>query len=175
MIERKPGSKKKMSQELKILMYPDKLLLKKAEPVESTEEAFDIIGLLSAALNTDLWANPSGMAAPQIGRSKQLFIALGEVFINPTVELLPKGGDQLGKEGCYSLPAYEWWMVLRRHAIKVDWQTPDMKFHTKIFTGNKSRVIQHENDHLQGVMCNQHGTLAFKPKSGIELKEKKNG
>ena len=94
-----------------------------------------------------------GMAANMIGVKKKIIaVADGDAYLlmlNP--EILKAEGPYDAQESCLSLlggprPAK------RYHKIKVRWQTPDMQPRIKTFTGFTAQIIQHEVDHLSGIL-----------------------
>lgn len=99
----------------------------------------------------------AGLAAPQIGLSKRLFIARdpfsGELkaFINP--EMLIQLGDsvQTWYEGCLSVPGYQG-KVSRPYKISIEYYGSELEFHKEEFTGPIAGIIAHEYDHLQGIL-----------------------
>lgn len=93
-----------------------------------------------------------GMAANMIGESVRI-IAFDnggsyEVMFNP--ELLAKKDEYASEEGCLSLDGVR--PVKRWRQIKVKWQTADMKPRVKNFKGFTAQIIQHELDHLEGII-----------------------
>lgn len=139
---------------MKVLKYPHKSLLTRSTDVADMREAKLIVHKLKETMAEQTWGDVVGFAAPQIGINKRVFIACDEVFINPTVELGPKGGDELNKEGCYSLKEGKFdYPVRRNRAVRVKWIDLDHVPHDKFFTGFKAKVIQHEYDHIQGRLC----------------------
>lgn len=94
-----------------------------------------------------------GLAAPQIGINKQMFLAMGKVYINP--KLYDHAGEIKAREGCLSLKDDEITETTRSKMVKLRWFDVSRKLHTGIFEGNQAVVIQHELDHLRGVMCNE--------------------
>ncbi len=135
-----------------ILKYPDPLLLQRAEPVEFEAAAEIVLQLRSAASATD-WGRTVGMAAPQLGISKRVFIALDEAFINP--EVLARGKTKkLFLEGCYSLqPGKTDYRVVRATSVRMAWTNEQGERCEKWFSGFKAEVVQHEYDHLEGRLC----------------------
>ena len=135
-----------------------------------------------------------GLASPQVGKSLQIFLAKPTpkspflVFINPKIiseseamqELKrPKRANAPGKlEGCLSLVNI--WGAVRRHAkITLTYLDEHGKTHTKTFTGFMSTIIQHEIDHLHGILFprrvfEQQGKLykSHKDKKGEDVFEK---
>lgn len=155
---------------LKIFTYPSPILKKIAEPV--TEFNDDLKKLCLDMLYTMYKAPGIGLAAPQVGISKRLFVMdidyrrekvtrsdgssdyeLSEfnplIFINPIIE--DKKGEILYQEGCLSVPnIFE--EVKRAQSISIRFQD---------WSGNKHQIeadellsvcIQHENDHLDGIV-----------------------
>lgn len=109
-------------------------------------------------------ASGVGLAAPQIGLSIRLFMVdtvqvqeegeedkgIKKAFIN--AQILEEGGD-LGsyEEGCLSIPNIKG-DVNRREQVRLRWQDENFETHEKIFTGFNARVIQHEYDHIEGLL-----------------------
>lgn len=89
-----------------------------------------------------------GLAAPQVGIDARLFItAWGEIFINPEIEEV-SSNTPAKLEGCLSLPGQEFWVT--RH----EWiQLAD----GRQYRGAQAQVIQHEMDHLNGVLISDIG------------------
>lgn len=135
-----------------IVLYPDAPLLQKAE-------AFDVIGPEVAALAKDMIdtmfaADGVGLAGPQIGIAKRIFVMCepdGEprCIVNP--EILEKSGSELGEEGCLSMPRV-YAQVPRATRLKLrglDETGAEVEFEA---AGFAARIIQHEYDHLEGVL-----------------------
>lgn len=139
---------------LEIKKYPDPILKRKAGKVE--EITPELRKLAEDMIQTMLKSEPEGigLAAPQIGVSKRIFIARTEqnpvVFINPKV--IERGGQKSAEEeGCLSLP--DVWLKIRRtkeievEAIDINGKKIKIKA-----DGLMARVLQHEIDHLNGVL-----------------------
>ena len=93
-----------------------------------------------------------GMAANMIGVSKRIIVfedekGYGEMF-NPVI--LKKSDPFETEEGCLSLTGVR--KTKRYREIKVQWQTRDMKTRVKNFSGWTAQIIQHEIDHLSGII-----------------------
>lgn len=153
---------------LPIVTYPDPVLTTVATEVTEFNEELET--LCTNMLYTMYKAPGIGLAAPQIGLSKRIFVVdvgysreeteegsdeyvLGNfnpmVFINPKIVL--KEGEITYQEGCLSLPeVYE--DVKRFEHIKVEYQ--DTKGNQKEMEAHEllSICIQHENDHLDGIV-----------------------
>lgn len=155
---------------LNIHTYPDPVLAKKA--VSVTEFNQDLKNLCENMLFTMYQAPGIGLAAPQVGQSIRLFVldvdykrepvvlADGsedfklsdfnpKIFINP---VLKNGeGEIIYQEGCLSVPGiYE--DVTRLEKITVDYQDINGKQQTFTAEGLMAICIQHEYDHLEGVV-----------------------
>lgn len=137
---------------LKVLTYPNPILKKKAEPVASIGPAEKrLIRDLIETMYTD---DGVGLAAPQVGISKRIFVSSpngkpGEemVFVNP--KILESSGIQIGPEGCLSLPGISG-QVQRAKKIKYETMAEDGSLITAEASDFLARVIQHELDHLDG-------------------------
>lgn len=156
-------------QELDIITYPDPVLTTVASEVEPNEFNDELKELCKNMLYTMYNAPGIGLAAPQIGLSKRIFVidveydrdvddetgaaALSNfrplVFINPKIK--EKEGQTTYQEGCLSLPGiYE--DVKRFDNIVVEYQNTDgetLEIEAKELL---SICIQHENDHLDGIV-----------------------
>jgi peptide deformylase len=153
---------------LDIITYPDPTLTAKAQEV--IEFGDDLKTLCKNMLFTMYHAPGIGLAAPQIGISERIFVAdvdysreetfedsdefvLGDfhpkIFINPTIR--DKEGEIVYQEGCLSLPGiFE--DVKRFESIVVDYKDTDGNGHTIQAHDLMSICIQHENDHLDGIV-----------------------
>ena len=139
---------------LKIKTYPDPILKQKAQPVSE-------FGSMEQRLFDDMietmWVDDGvGLAAPQVGISKRIFIAVptlkkGEEFVVVNPKIISLSGRELGIEGCLSLPGISGEVP---RAIKVSLRYQD-RFGTVREIEAKdffARVIQHEMDHLDGIL-----------------------
>ncbi len=143
---------------MKIVKYPDPILLTPSVDVELTQEVLDFIDEMEQFFLTGLgWGVPAGLAAPQVGKNWNIFISLGEVFINPEIVKKSKGG-KVDKEGCYSLEEGKYFDVWRSDNLTLKWTTKDGGKRKKHFYDFPARVIQHEFDHLLGKLCNEKTT-----------------
>jgi peptide deformylase len=146
---------------LRIRKYGDPVLETPSEPV--TEFGTDELKQLVNDMFETMYANKGvGLAAPQVGVSKRLTVidpSAGEdpgaklVFVNP--ELVKLEGKQVGEEGCLSIPGFRE-DVKRAMRVKVRARNADgIEFETD-YTELLARAIQHENDHLNGVLFLKH-------------------
>ncbi|MDR9363829.1 MAG: peptide deformylase [Balneolaceae bacterium] len=148
---------------LPIVTYNDPILKKETEPISENSE--ELQSLIDDMFETMYKASGVGLAAPQIGKSIQLFVMdadaiteemEGEPDIGPVTLINPKivkKSDETVKmeEGCLSIPDVRD-DVSRPESITVKFRDRDLNEQTMDATGWIARVIQHEIDHLQGVL-----------------------
>jgi peptide deformylase len=147
-----------------ILHYPDPRLRQKAAPIQ--EVTPKIRALIDDMAETMYAAPGVGLAATQIGEPHRLFLvdvaAEDEpsnliVFINP--EITETVGEQTGAEGCLSFPGITE-DIKRSGKVRVKALDKDGKPFELTAEGLLSVAIQHENDHLDGVlMIDRMGVL----------------
>ncbi len=143
-----------------VTVFGDPILRKKAESV--TSDFQDLKGFIENMFDTMYNSDGVGLAAPQVGKAIRIFVidsmiddedelpGIKKVFINP--EIVEKSGDEwLMNEGCLSLPEIRE-DVLRPETVKIKYFDEEFNEHTETYSGFTSRVIQHEYDHLEGVM-----------------------
>lgn len=133
----------------------DDILRKRAREVTEIDER--IRTLVEDMAETMVASHGVGIAAPQVGILKRIFLAVPDsevdetpmVFINP--EILQQEGTQSGEEGCLSVPGFVG-TVERPLSIKV--KALDIDGNEKLydFTDFAAVVICHEYDHLNGVL-----------------------
>ncbi|MGG1638634.1 peptide deformylase [Paenibacillus sp. NRS-1760] len=133
-----------------ILPFGDPVLRKKAKPIESITPK--ILKLLDDLAETLYDSNDgAGLAAPQIGILRRLIVMdCGDgliELINP--EIVYQSGEQVGSEGCLSLPGY-YGIVKRSQHVKVKTLTRSGEELVIEAEGFLARCIQHEVDHLNG-------------------------
>lgn len=160
---------------LPIVAYGDTVLKKEAE--EITKEYPDLKVLIDNMFETMYAAQGVGLAAPQIGKSIRLFVIDGspfaeddedvepdpraegmdgfkKVFINPIIE--EETGEEWGfQEGCLSIPKIRE-EVYRQEKVKVTYFDENFKKYSETFEGYAARIIQHEYDHIEGVLFTDH-------------------
>lgn len=136
---------------LKIVRYGNPVLRKKAKPIRKVTP--EMRGLVERMTETMRENNGIGLAASQIGESIALAVVdLGEgatVIINP--QIVEREGEQVGLEGCLSLPGLHG-DVRRAERIKIKARNRQGKPITIEAEGLVARVLQHEIDHLNGVV-----------------------
>jgi peptide deformylase len=159
---------------LPIVAYGDPVLKKEAEEID--EKHPDLSKLISDMFDTMYHAKGVGLAAPQIGKSIRLFIVDGapfadeedeepdpraagienfkKVFINPIIE--EESGEKWSfQEGCLSIPKIRE-NVFRQEKVLITYFDENWEFHEETFDGYAARIIQHEYDHIEGVLFTDH-------------------
>lgn len=154
---------------LPIVAYGDPVLRKKAAAIDSDYKDLDV--LMNNMFETMYGAHGIGLAAPQIGRSIRLFIVdatpfeddedlteeereflstFKKVFIN--AEIVDETGDEWAfNEGCLSIPDIRE-DVFRQDTITINYQDENFEDQSLTVNGIAARIIQHEYDHIEGVL-----------------------
>ncbi|WP_299677596.1 peptide deformylase [uncultured Dokdonia sp.] len=154
---------------LPIVAYGDPVLKKKAKAI--TKEYPKLSELIDNMFETMYGANGLGLAAPQIGLSIRMFLVdtspfandkefteeeqavfkdFKKVFIN--AEILESTGEEWPfNEGCLSIPGITE-DVFRESTITIKYQDENFKEYTETYDGIIARVIQHEYDHIEGIL-----------------------
>lgn len=154
---------------LPIIAYGHPVLKRKAEVIN--KDYPKLKELIENMFETMYNASGVGIAAPQIGLSIRLFIvdtnpfaeddslsdndrnqlkSFKKIFINPVI-IDEKGGEWSFEEGCLSIPNIREG-VLRQKQITIQYHDENFNKHTDSFDGLLARVIQHEYDHIEGVL-----------------------
>ncbi len=156
-----------------IVAYGDPVLRKKATDIP--QDFPDLNQLIDDMFETMYGASGIGLAAPQIGKPIRLFIVdatpfeddqefskedravlseFKKVFIN--AEILEERGDEwVFNEGCLSIPDIRE-DVFRKDEITIRYFDADFNEHTEVYSGIAARIIQHEYDHIEGVLFTDH-------------------
>lgn len=159
---------------VQIVKAPTPVLSETAKPVKKIDaEIKKILKDMIVALNAASDPVGVGLAAPQIGKSLQIFITKPtlkskiQIFINPEIikeeavpaesEIKPKPKKRMAVklEGCLSLPNI-WGEVKRKPSITLSYLDENGIKNTKTFQGFMATIIQHEMDHLQGILFPKH-------------------
>lgn len=152
---------------MKILTTPDNFLHQKALPVEKLDKKLkEQIAQMIETLKSAKDPEGVGLAATQVGLNRRLFIVtfngLPEIFINPVLknfskatlfDVHPRSKDRW-LEGCLSVPRL-WGVVNRSYSVEVEYLTPvgdTLEKRTRKFEDVDSSYVQHENDHLDGIL-----------------------
>jgi peptide deformylase len=141
---------------LKILEFPDPRLRTKAKPVKEVTNVHR--ELIENMIHTMYESKGIGLAATQVDfHERILVIDISEerddpqVFINPEVEILNKEEKSGYEEGCLSVPGF-YEEIIRPEKIKVTYLDRDGKKQILMPEGLLAVVIQHEIDHLEGIL-----------------------
>lgn len=150
-----------------IYVYGNSVLRKKAKEIPKDFEGLK--DLVNDMRETMAVSDGVGLAAPQIGKSLRIFIIDGSemeaenepelkefkrVFINPVI-LEETGEPWIFNEGCLSLPTLRE-DILRKNRIRIRYQDENWNTHEEILDGVRARIVQHEYDHLEGIMFIDH-------------------
>jgi peptide deformylase len=145
-----------------IVVYGHPVLKKVASDIEKDEP--DLEQFVGDMFETLYQAEGLGLAAPQVGKSLRLFVIDGapvaedepeladfkRVFIN--AQITEKDGEVVPmNEGCLSIPNIRE-EVRRDSRIRITYYDENWEFHDEEFEGYKARIIQHEYDHLDGIL-----------------------
>lgn len=143
-----------------IIAYGDPILKKRALEIQKN---YPKLKELIADMYATMYSSKGvGLAAPQIGLSIRLFVidgspfeeeevkSLKQVFINPRIR------EEEGKlwkfnEGCLSIPTIRE-DVHRKEQLFIEYYDEEWNFKKESFTGLAARVIQHEYDHIEGIL-----------------------
>ena len=154
---------------LPIVAYGDAVLRKVGKEIDKDSPTLN--ELISNMWETMYNASGVGLAAPQIGLPVRLFLVdatpfaedeelsekeratlegFKKVFINAKIEE-ETGNDWIFNEGCLSIPDIRE-DVIRKDTITISYWDENFKKHTETFDGILARIIQHEYDHIEGVL-----------------------
>lgn len=143
---------------LKIVHYPDPVLLTVGKPVDAINFENNIEQLVDDMFETMYEAGGVGLAAPQVGLSQRLFVmdvpdeegrSDKLAFVNP--EIISVEGEQSGDEGCLSFPGL--YQTVKRE-MRVIVRAQDVKGNEfeRDLTGLAARCVLHETDHCDGIV-----------------------
>jgi peptide deformylase len=149
-----------------VTVYGDPVLRKVAEPIGPDYP--NLPEVLENLWETMYYADGVGLAAPQVGLPIRIFVidassaaedepdlnGLKKTFINPVI-LESSGEPWAMEEGCLSLPEIRE-DVARPEMIKIRYQDENFNEYEEVFKGFAARVIQHEYDHLEGILFIDH-------------------
>lgn len=155
---------------LPIVAIGDPVLKKVAEKIDKNYEGLS--SLIEDMFETMYNASGVGLAAPQIGKSIRLFVidaspfaedeeegtemlkGFKKVFIN--AEILEEKGEEWGfNEGCLSIPGIRE-EVFRQEKLTIRYFDENFKEHKESYDGYAARIIQHEYDHIEGILFTDH-------------------
>lgn len=143
-----------------IVAYGSAILRKKTKEIE--ENSDELQELLVNMFETMEGSNGIGLAAPQIGKDLRVFIVdangieepgcegFRKVFIN--AQITEETGNPWNfEEGCLSIPHVRG-DVMRKPDVTIRYRDENWVEHTETFTGMPARIIQHEYDHIEGIL-----------------------
>jgi peptide deformylase len=145
-----------------IVVYGSPILRKMAKNIERNYEGLNT--LVADMFDSMDKSDGMGLAAPQIGKSVRLFVVNGsslaeddpamkdfkKAFVN--AKLIEEDGVPWAfNEGCLSLPKIRE-DVTRKPRIRLQYYDENWQFHDEYFDGVKARIIQHEYDHIDGIL-----------------------
>lgn len=154
---------------LPIVAYGDPVLKKRAKDIPKDYE--NLNELIDNMWESMYKASGVGLAAPQIGKSIRLFVVdpspfaeeediteeeaeqlkrAKRAYINPII-LEREGEEWAFTEGCLSIPDIRE-DIFRPEEITIEYYDQDFKKHTDTFDGLAARIIQHEYDHIEGIL-----------------------
>lgn len=165
----------------KIIVTPNAILLEKSSPVTKFGKKLrETIKEMKETLSQTVDPVGVGLAAPQVGIQKRIFIVKPLekdgilTFINPVITSAstaegipnfknskeiearkPKASRKKLLEGCLSIPNI-WGNVSRKKEITLKYQDEEGRKHVKKFSGFPSTIIQHELDHLDGTLFTKY-------------------
>ncbi len=149
---------------LPIVAYGDPVLKKVASDID--KDYPNLNELIANMFETMYNANGVGLAAPQVGLSIRLFVVDGEPFDEQKLKgfkkafinahIIERGGDESGyNEGCLSIPDIRE-QVKRPEWIKIQYLDENLQTHEEIISGLGARIVQHEYDHIEGILFLDH-------------------
>jgi peptide deformylase len=144
----------------KIIVYPDPILLSKADLVKNlNEKTENIFKQMDKAMEIN---NGIGLAAPQIGVPLRM-ITVKRVnwiyqLVNPKISW--KMGNTINFEGCLSLPG-EVWQIERAAEVVVEGIDHNGKDFAILVDGLLGRIFQHEIDHLDGILIRDKANASY--------------
>ncbi len=151
---------------LPITLYGDPVLRKVAENIDMKYEGLS--DLIENMFQSMYNAEGVGLAAPQVGLSIRIFVVdlsplekdepslagFRKAFIN--AKIVERSGDEeLMEEGCLSIPGIHE-EVYRKNYIRIQYLDTEGNPRDEEYTGYTARVLQHEYDHLDGIMFTDH-------------------
>ena len=158
-----------------IVAYGDPVLKKVCDDIDLADSKLK--NLIEDMFETMYGAHGVGLAAPQIGKPVRLFVVdaspfaeededgkvdpehahlkdFKKVFINPIV--LEEDGDEwLFEEGCLSIPKIRE-DVARKRKLTIEYYDENLELKEESFDGLEARIIQHEYDHIEGILFTDH-------------------
>lgn len=137
---------------LEIIKVPDARLRETSRLIGDITS--DIVGTVGDMFRLMSLAGGVGLAAPQVGLNIRMFIKRPDkVYINPVISELK--GEHADTEGCLSIP-YRVVKVKRATSLNIKALDVEGKEIEETLTDYEARIVQHENDHLDGVLITDY-------------------
>lgn len=141
----------------------------RAESAEVTKDYPNLNTLIENMKETMYASDGIGIAAPQVGVNiravyidvdimkddKPELAGVNMVLLNPVITVIEDGKRTTSEEGCLSLPGIHE-NVSRIEKIRLEWDDENFNHHDEIIEGYLARVVQHECDHLEGMLFIDH-------------------
>ncbi|UOQ78900.1 peptide deformylase [Hymenobacter sp. 5516J-16] len=162
-----------------IVAFGDPVLKTPAKDIPADFPAAELKQIIADMYDTMYHAHGVGLAAPQVGKSIRLFVIDSEPMLdededgNPIVEeptaapvkrafinprMVSETGEEWGfEEGCLSIPGIRE-KVVRHSTIVLRYEDENRQQHEETFSGMTARVIQHEYDHLEGILFTDYAS-----------------
>ena len=137
---------------LEIITEGHPTLRKQAQPVSLAElDSEEMQIFLDDLMATMKSAGGVGIAAPQVNVSKRIFVAMNSFVVNPEITYFDDKGMKSSTEGCLSIPGKSY-VVPRYKELHIDYFDRHGVEVNEDVRGFKAVVIQHEYDHLEGIL-----------------------
>ncbi|MGX6962702.1 peptide deformylase [Vagococcus xieshaowenii] len=155
-----------------VVLHPDKLLKKQAKKVEAITE--ELIVMLDNMYETMVAHDGVGLAAPQIGRSLRIAVIQADEeddileLINP--EIVSFEGETIDVEACLSIPG-KYGLVPRHDRIVIRYFDREGVEYELEADDYFSRIIQHEMDHLDGILFIDKATRLMSEEEMVQYME----
>lgn len=166
---------------LPIVAIGDGVLRKKCKEIDKNYP--ELVEFIANMKETMKGASGVGLAAPQVNKDIRIFlvdstimledeetdeVGIIETFIN--AKILEESGEEWAfEEGCLSIPEIRE-NVTRKSIVKIEYYDEKWKKHSKTYDGITARIIQHEYDHIEGILFTDH----LKPLKKRMLKKRLN-
>ena len=160
---------------MRITKLGEDILRQKAEPFSMEEINDELRSFIDEMFDTMIEANGVGLAGPQAGISKRIFVVIADddvrrVFINP--QIISTSAELSDyEEGCLSVPGvYE--TIQRPTKVSIQAYNENGKMFTLDAEGLLARIIQHEYDHLEGMLFIDRGDPEVAQKTVEQFKKR---
>lgn len=160
---------------MRITKLGEEVLRKVCEPVKPEEINDEMRSLFEEMFQTMVSADGVGLAAPQVGISKRFFVVIADddvkrVFINPQIIKTSEETSEFD-EGCLSIPGVNE-TITRPEKVIISALNENGKPFVLEADGLLGRVVQHENDHLDGILYIDRGDPEYKEKVIAQFKKR---